>query len=99
MMVVFILGQPDGKCFVQAYNECQPVTIKQSLHTIEGDPIFFYAQVLLDSCTIQFLVDDRQDKYGAKTITERTCRDAQLLENGISFLCGNDVDGYGFPLR
>lgn len=95
-----ILGNPDGECFVKAYDECQSAIIKQSIHTMEGDPIFFYAQVLSDSCTIQFVIDDRYDKHGSdKAITEKTCRNAQLLENSISFLCGDDIDGYGFSLK
>lgn len=37
------LGKPDGECFVKAYENCEPVIIKQSRHTIEGDVIFSYS--------------------------------------------------------
>jgi len=94
------LGRPDGECFVKSYNNCEPAIIKQSLHSIEGDPIFFYAQVLPDSCTISFAIDDRYDKHGSsKSITEQVlCQDAKILDNNLTFLC-DDVDMYGFPLR
>lgn len=93
-------GHPDGDCFMKSFEKCESARIKQSLTTIEGDPIFFYATIVPEnSCTIQFVVDSREDKYSDQTITERTCQDAQLLENSISFRCGDDVDRYGFSLR
>ena len=94
-----ILGNPDGNCFMESFEKCEPARIKQMLSTIEGDPIFYYATIIPEnSCSIQFVVDNREDRFSSKTITERTCQDAQLLENHITFHCGNDVDGYGFPL-
>lgn len=94
------LGKPNGECFVKSYDDCEPAIIKQSLHSMEGDPIFFYAQILPDSCMISFVLDDRYDKHGSnKAITERICRDAQLLDGNLIFQCDNDVDRYGFPLR
>jgi hypothetical protein len=93
-------GHPDGECFMKFFEKCESARIKQMVSTIEGDPIFFYATIIPeDSCSIQFVVDDREDKFGSQTITERTCQDAKLLENDISFQCGNDIDSYGFPLR
>ncbi len=94
------LGKPDGKCFVNSYENCQPAIIQQSIRSMEGDPIFFYAQVLHDSCMISFVIDDRYDKYGPdKAVTERICHDAKLLDGNLNFQCGDDVDRYGFPLR
>jgi len=94
------LGKPDGECFVNSYDDCEPAIIKQSIRSTEGDLVFSYAQVLSDSCTISFVFDDRYDKHGAdKSITKQICRDAQISDNFLTFLCGDDVDGYGFPLR
>ena len=93
-------GHPDGECFMKFFEKCESARIKQIVSTIEGDPIFFYATIVPEnSCSIQFVVDNREDKFGSQTITERTCQDAELLENEISFQCGDDIDLYGFPLR
>jgi len=94
------LGKPDGECFVKSYDDCEPAIIQQSLHSTEGDLVFSYAQVLPDSCAISFVFDDRYDKHGSnKSITERICRDAQISDGNLTFLCGDDMDGYGFSLR
>lgn len=94
------LGKPDGECFVKSYDNCESAIIQHSHHSVEGDPIFFYAQILPDSCMVLFVIDDRYDKHGSnKAITERMCRDAQLLDNNLNFQCGDDEDRYGFPLK
>ena len=55
-------GEPDGECFINAFDECKPAKIKQMDSTFEGDPIFYYAHVILsEPCTIHFAVDNSQD--------------------------------------
>ena len=36
-------GEPDGECFINAFDECKSAKIKQMGSTFEGDPIFYYA--------------------------------------------------------
>jgi|GEM_PF-5694639 len=58
-------GEPNGECFINAFNECKSAGIKQIGSTVEGDPIFYYANVVLsEPCTIHFAIDTSLDTWG-----------------------------------
>ncbi len=93
-------GEPDGECFINAFDECEPARIKQMSSTFEGDPIFYYAHVILsEPCTIHFAIDNSQDAWGgiSKGLHQKTCVDAQLDKYTINFQCDNEQQT--IPLR
>ena len=98
-----LLGNPDADCFVKAFEECETATIKNMSTTVEGDPIFFYAQIILTGdCKIFFEVDDSLDYYGHNSLLNGImCFDVRVSDNKqyLEFLCGdNDDEWYGFTL-
>ena len=94
-------GEPDGECFINAFNECKSAKIKQMGSTFEGDPIFYYAHVILsEPCTIHFAIDNSQDAWGGitKGLHQKTCTDATFNDYSITLLCDDDEEN-NFPLR
>ena len=95
-------GEPDGVCFINAFDECESARIKQMGSTFEGDPIFYYAHVILsEPCTIHFVMDTSQDAWGGTTkgLHQKTCTDATLNNHSITLLCNDDNEENNFPLR
>ena len=86
-------GELDGECFINAFDECKSARINQMGSTFDGDPIFYYAHVILsDPCTIHFAIDNSQDAWGgmAKGLHQKTCIDAQFDKHAINFQCDNE---------
>ena len=93
-------GEPNGECFINAFNECKSAGIKQIGSTVEGDPIFYYANVVLsEPCTIHFAIDTSLDTWGGMTkgLHQKTCTDAQLDKYAINLQCGDEQQM--IPLR
>ncbi len=93
--------QPDGECFINAFDECKSASIKQMSFTFEGDPIFYHAQVVMsEPCTISFTVDTSQDQWGGsnKGIDQKICTDIILTNHDIILLCNDDGMENIFPL-
>ena len=94
------LGDPNGNCFVNAFEKCETAMIKNKVNTVEGDAVFFYAQIIFaDGCDIFFKVDDSRDAYGNGSLMDGTvCFDVRVSDNeqNLEFLC--DDEWYGFPL-
>lgn len=84
-------GKPDGECFTNAFDECNSATIKYMASTVEGDPIFYYAEIVPeDLCQIHFERDVSQDKWkgvATKGLIENTCTDILLEEYKMEFQC------------
>ena len=100
-----LLGKPDADCFIQAFESCKPATIKSKSNTVEGDPVFSYARIVLrDGCNILFVVDDSLDRYGHNSLLDGVvCTDARISDQGnhIVFLCpieNHGSDWAGMPL-
>ncbi len=94
-------GEPDGECFINAFDECKSAKIKQMRSTFEGDPVFYYVHVILsEPCTIHFAIDTSQDAWGgiSKGLHQKTCTVATLNNHSITLLC-NDGEENNFPLR
>ena len=87
-------GQPDGECFVNAFENCESARIKQMGSTVEGDPIFYYATIMPeDSCKIHLEIDISLDKWkgiATEGIIQRTCTDVKLSEYHLDFQCGDE---------
>ncbi len=95
-----IHGKLDGECFINAFDECKSAKIKQMSSTFEGDPIFYYAHIILsEPCTIHFAIDTSQDTWGGitKGFHQKTCTDAQLDKHAINLQC--DDGQQMIPLR
>ena len=96
-------AEPDGTCFINAFDECRSASIKQMLFSFEGDPIFYYAHVIQsEPCTIRFTIDTSQDVWGGqnKGLHHKICTDATVDAHHIYLLCPDDNDGVKtiFPL-
>ena len=95
-------GEPDGECFIDAFDECKPARIKQMGSTFEGDPIFYYAHIKLsEPCTIHLAIDTSQDAWGGATkgLHQKTCTDATLNYYSMTLLCNDNNEENSFPLR
>jgi len=63
------------KCFIEAYEMCDPVKMHQQLITVEGDPIF--TTVTIEGkqprgCAAHMYIDNR-DRFGAAGIVDTMC--------------------------
>ncbi|MDH3203668.1 MAG: DUF4362 domain-containing protein [Nitrosopumilus sp.] len=87
------LGNPDGDCFVNAFEKCESASIKQSSSTVEGDPVYHYATIIPDdSCNIHYKLDISRD--GVKGVfvgnIETTCTDVQIIGTQMSLQCKDE---------
>ena len=95
-------GEPNGECFIDAFDECKSARIKQMGSTFEGDPIFYYAHVILsEPCTVHFAIDTSHDTWGRATkgLHQKICTDVTLNNHSITLLCNDDNEENNFPLR
>lgn len=86
-----ITGKPDGQCFVNAFEKCEHASIKNTVSTVEGDPVFLYAYVDVDDCKIHHSLDLRLDRFSSKsdqTFHSFVCTSVQPNDYGLSFQCG-----------
>ena len=86
------MGEPDGDCFVKAFEECKHASIKNKFKTIEGDPVFVYAYIDVDDCMIRYSVDLRMDRFSSdpdQTFHSYLCTSVQPSEYELSFQCGD----------
>ena len=59
-------------CFLDAVTAKRPARLAETLPTVEGDPIQFL-YVADTTGAVRVTIDARQDTYGARTITRKTC--------------------------
>ena len=88
-----ILGNPNGECFVKAFEECKHASIKNTVSTFEGDPVFFYAYIDIDDCKIRYSIDNRQDRFSSMSEQQfhsAICTKVHLDDNDLSFQCGDE---------
>jgi len=88
-----IFGKPDGECFVKAFEKCEHASIKNIVHTIEGDPVFLYASIDVDDCQLGFHTDQRLDRFSSQvdqTFHSEICTKVELDEYKLTFLCNNE---------
>ena len=85
-------GKADGQCFLKALQECRHASIKNMNHSVEGDPIYYYAYIDVDDCLPRYSVDARQDRFAGQDSKELAvvCDDAKLDINGILFTCEDE---------
>ena len=90
-------GAEDGKCFVDAFENCQPAIISTSFYTREGDPIISSAEIIFwqDSCLVNKKIDTTQDRFGYPQIINEICKDPKLLDdNFLSLECERGEGGF-----
>ena len=88
-----ITGKPNGQCFVNAFEKCEHASIKNTVSTIEGDPVFLYAYIDIDDCKIRHSVDLRLDKFSNisdQTFQSTICTQVQSGDHNLSFQCGDE---------
>ena len=92
-------GKVDSQCFLNALQECRYASIKNMHHSVEGDPIYYYAYIDVDDCLPRYSMDSRQDKFAGQDSKELAviCDEAKLDSNGILFTC--DDKSYLFFLE
>ena len=92
-------GKPDSQCFLNALQECKYASIKNMNHSVEGDPIYYYAYIDVDDCLPRYSMDARQDRFAGQDSKEIAviCDDVKLDSNGILFTC--EDESYLFSLR
>ena len=85
-------GKPDSQCFLDALQECRHASIKNISHSVEGDPIYYYAYIDVDDCLPRYSMDARQDRFAGQDSKELAvvCDDAELDRNGILFTCEDE---------
>lgn len=93
------LGKPDVDCFLNAFEECKSASIKNKVNTVEGDPIFLYADIMSD-CQISVRIDNSLDKFSGKLTEDAICFDVKLDEiaKHLLFSCDDSGDFRGFPV-
>lgn len=88
------LGIDDISCFVDSFNQCLPAKIKNTHHTIEGDPITIIAMIKSE-CSIDVFDDSTQDRFSKQEITRYTCNNIKLDDNYLHLIQCVDEFGYG----
>lgn len=89
-----ISGKPDAQCFVKSFEKCEHASIKNMVHTMEGDLVFVYAYVDVDDCKIHHSVDLRLDRFSSRDdqiFQTMICTDLKLENTQLFFQCG-DID-------
>ncbi|MFI6760574.1 DUF4362 domain-containing protein [Micromonospora sp. NPDC050417] len=68
------VGLPEDAvvCFIDAVQGGRPVRLKVTRPTTEGDPITFAYEAGVDG-QVEVVTDSRQDRYGEKNVSRRTC--------------------------
>lgn len=62
------------QCFLDAYTNCKAARLSLTQPTVEGDPIYsVYIVVPGQACSIEQIVDSREDNFGDKAITKSSC--------------------------
>ena len=96
-----ILGKPNGKCFVNAFENCEYASIKNMYSTVEGNQVYSEAHIEIDgTCSITYAVFDRDSKWRDATVSPvsvKTCTNAQLNHDQIILQCGDEQ--HVFPLQ
>lgn len=96
-----LLGKPDGKCFVNAFENCEYASIKNMHSTVEGNQVYSEAHIEIDgTCSITYAVFDRDSKWRdvyVSPVTVKTCTNAQLNHDQIILQC--DDTQHVFPLK
>jgi hypothetical protein len=88
-----ITGKPDGECFVKSFEKCEHASIKNTVSTVEGDPVFLYAYIDIDDCKIRHSVDLRLDRFSSmsdQTFQSTICTQVQSDDTDLSFQCGDE---------
>jgi len=84
------LGNPDGECFVNAFEKCESASIKQSSSTMEGDPLYHYATIIPgDSCSISYKFDISRDRFKGVFVgnIETTCTGIEIISTQMFLQC------------
>jgi len=96
-----IQGKPDAQCFIESFEKCEYATMKNMVYSVEGDPVFSYAEIIEDGCQLVLTIDDRLDKHGHNSLLDGiVCTDVRLSETGqlLEVTCDDSGDSYGFNL-
>ena len=85
-----LTGKPDGKCFLDSFESCRHASIKNSVNTFEGDPVFLYAYVDIDDCKIRHMIDLRLDEFSSipdRTFHSSLCTNVKSDDHTLYFEC------------
>jgi hypothetical protein len=88
-----ITGKPDGQCFVKSFENCEHASIKNTVHTMEGDPVFLYASIDVDDCQLSYHTDLRLDRFSSQidqTFHSEICMKVELDDDELIFQCGDE---------
>jgi len=88
-----ITGKPNGQCFVKSFEKCEHASIKNTVSTVEGDPVFLYAYIDIDDCKIRHSVDLRLDRFSSmsdQTFQSTVCTQVQSDDHDLFFQCGDE---------
>lgn len=75
------------RCFTDGLDQCQPVHVTITQHTVEGDPIVTGYVVVPEegSCSATVITDTREDQFGAQEITTERCTTFDVVESCVGF--------------
>ena len=85
-----LTGKPDGQCFTDSFETCKHASVKNTVNTVEGDPVFLYAYIDVDDCKIRHMTDLRLDEFSSmsdRTFHSTLCTNVEFDDHNLYFEC------------